>query len=285
MTVRTKDQRTGRQQDAADQELKGRHRKMWALGDYARVADELVSPLGEVIVTACDVRRGQRVLDVAAGSGNAAIPAASRGADVVASDLTPELLEVGDRRAESFGLKIESQEADAESLPFEDRSFDTVMSCLGTMFAPHHQASADELVRVCKPGGTIGLVSWTPEGFIGEMFATMKPYAPPPPTGAQPPPLWGDPKHVEGLLGERVTDVLARRSTLTVEHFEDGEEFRDYFKACYGPTIVAYRNIASEPGRVAALDRQLAELGDRNIAEHGGSMQWEYLLLTARVVG
>ena len=250
MTVRTQDQQAA-QQDATDQELKGRHRKMWALGDYSRVADELVSPLGEVIVNACDVRRGQRVLDVAAGSGNAAIPAASRGAQVVASDLTPELLEVGDQRAESFGLKIEWQEADAEALPFEDESFDTVMSCLGAMFAPHHQASADELVRVCKPGGTIGLVSWTPEGFIGQMFKTMKPYAPPPPAGAQPPPLWGDPKQVEQLLGDRVTDVLARRAKLKVEFFATGAEFRDYFKECYGLTIVAYRNIASDPDRVA----------------------------------
>jgi ubiquinone/menaquinone biosynthesis C-methylase UbiE len=241
-----------------------------------------VSPLGEVLVAACDVRSGQRVLDVAAGSGNAAIPAAGRGAQVVASDLTPELLEVGDRRAQDFGLRIEWLEGDAEALPFEEHSFDTVLSCIGAMFAPHHQTTADELVRVCGPGGTIGLVSWTPEGFIGQMFATMKPYAPPPPTGAQPPPLWGNPRHVESLFGERVTDVLAQRATLEVDQFATGEEFRDFFKACYGPTIVAYRNIDSDPDKVEALDRELAELGNKNLAGNGGAMQWEYLLFTCR---
>jgi ubiquinone/menaquinone biosynthesis C-methylase UbiE len=273
------------QQDPVDRDLKMRHAKMWALGDYARVADDIVSPLGEVVVAACDVRDGQRVLDVAAGSGNAAIPAASRGANVVASDLTPELLEVGANRAESFGLDIDWHVADAEALPYDDGSFDTVVSCLGAMFAPHHQASADELVRVTSPGGTIGLVSWTPEGFIGQMFATMKPYAPPPPAGAQPPPLWGNPRHVESLLGDRVTDVLARRSTLKVDYFATGEEFRDYFKQCYGPTILAYRNIESDKEKVESLDRELAELGNRNLAGNGGSMQWEYLLFTCRTTG
>jgi ubiquinone/menaquinone biosynthesis C-methylase UbiE len=285
MAADVKAQQDKQQQDPADRELKGRHRKMWALGDYARVADELVSPLGEVIVAASDVRSGQRVLDVAAGNGNAAIPAASRGANVVASDLTPELLEIGARRADDFGLQIRWEEADAEALPYDDHSFDAVLSCLGVMFAPHHQAGADELVRVCTPGGTIGLVSWTPEGFIGQMFAAMKPYVPPPPVGAQPAPLWGNPRHVESLLGDRVTDVLARRSTLKVDAFKTGEEFRDYFKDCYGPTIVAYRNIESDPEKVEALDRELAELGNRNLAGNGGTMQWEYLLFTCRVAG
>ena len=139
-----------------------------------------------------------------------------------------------------------------------------VMSCVGVMFAPHHQASADELVRVCRPGGTIGLLSWTPEGFIGQMFATMKPYAPPPPPGAQPPPLWGSEEHVRALLGDRVTDVVAREQQLRGRRSSPTpEEFREYFKACYGPTIAAYRNIADDPERVAALDRALAELARR----------------------
>lgn len=270
------------EQQDADRALKGRHRKMWALGDYPRVASEVIAELGEVIVDACDVRPGQRVLDVAAGSGNAAIPAALRGADVVASDLTPELLEIGRRDAEGRGIAIEWQEGDAESLPFEDQSFDTVLSCVGAMFAPHHQSTADELVRVCRPGGTIALVSWTPEGFIGQMFAVMKPFAPAPP-GAQPPPLWGDPQHVKSLLGDRVTDVLVRRETLNVDQFSTPEEFRDFFKACYGPTIATYRAIADEPARVAALDHALVELARRHVGEPGASMAWEYLLLTARV--
>src|SRR6476469_4475481 len=235
--------------------LKARHRAMWAFGDYPAVVTDLVAPLGPVLAGAVGIRPGDRVLDVAAGTGNAAIPAAEAGASVVASDLTPELFEAGQREAARGGTRLQWRQADAEDLPFADGEFDTVMSCLGVMFAPYHQASADELIRVCRPGGTIGLLNWTPEGFIGQMFATMKPYAPPPPAGAQPPPLWGNPRHVESLLGDRVTDVLARRSTLKGDHFSSGEEFRDYFKECYGPTIVAYRNIAHDKERVESLDR------------------------------
>ena len=180
----------------AGRALKAKHRAMWAFGDYPAVATDLVSSLGPILVDACQIRPGDRVLDVAAGTGNAAIPAAEAGARVVASDLTPELLETGQREAGRRGTTLEWRQADAEDLPFADGEFDTVMSCLGVMFAPFHQASADELIRVCRPGGTIGLVNWTPEGFIGQMFATMKPYAPPPPPGAQPPPLWGREDHV-----------------------------------------------------------------------------------------
>jgi ubiquinone/menaquinone biosynthesis C-methylase UbiE len=131
-----------------------------------------------VLADACGVGSGMRVLDVAAGTGNASIPAAQRGATVVASDLTPELLEAGRRRA-GEGLDLEWQQADAEHLPFADADFDVVMSCIGAMFAPHHQSVADELVRVCRPGGTIGMLNWTPEGMIGGLFRAMKPFAPP----------------------------------------------------------------------------------------------------------
>ena len=155
------------------------------------------------------------------------------------------------------------------------------MSCVGIMFAPHHQTSADELVRVVRPGGRIGLVNWTPEGFIGQMFATMKPYAPPPPPGAQPPPLWGKEEHVRELLGDRVDRRRGRRGRrVTIDQFANGAEFRDYFKAVYGPTIAVYKSLADQPERAAALDRELADLGDR-FDEGGGTMQWEYLLLTA----
>ena len=174
---------------------------------------------------------------MAAGTGNAAIPAARAGASVVASDLCPELLQSGAAIAAEQGVELEWREADAHALPFGDNEFDVVMSCIGVMFAPFHQQSAGELIRVCKPGGRIGLLSWTPEGHIGQLFATMKPYMPPPPPGAQPPPLWGREDHVRALLGDRVTDVAAERRTLTVDHFADGAEFRDYFKNVYGPTI------------------------------------------------
>ncbi len=135
------------------------------------------------------------------------------------------------------------------------------------MFAPHHQEAADELVRVVRPGGRIGLLSWTPAGFIGQMFATMKPYAPPPPPGAQPPPLWGDEAHVRALLGDRVTDVVAETRSLRVALFADGAAFRDFFKRTYGPTIAVYRSLADDPDRTAELDAALAALGDAALAE------------------
>ncbi len=266
----------------ADRALKAKHRSMWALGDYPAVASEIVGAVGPILVEAVGVGPGDRVLDVGAGSGNASIPAAQRGASVVASDLTPELLEAGRRQAEEKGVELEWREADAEALPFADGEFDAVMSCIGVMFAPHHQASADELVRVCRPGGTIGLLSWTPEGFIGQMFATMKPYAPPPPPGVQPPPLWGSEEHVNSLLGDRVTDVVTRRQAARVEAFGQPEAFRDYFKARYGPTIAVYKAIADDPEKVAALDQELADLARRyDQGTEKTVMDWEFLLLTA----
>ena len=255
---------------------------MWASGDYSRVADEIVGSLGGLLVEAAGVRAGDRVVDVAAGTGTSALPAARRGATVVATDLTPELLAIAGQRAEAEGLTIKTRTADAENMPCDDGEYDTVLSCIGVMFAPHHQAAADELVRICRPGGTIGVLSWTPEGFIGQMFATMKPYAPPPPPGASPAPLWGHADHVRALFGDRVTDLVARQQNLRVDRFATGAEFRDFFKINYGPTIAVYRFIAGEPEKVEELDAALAALGDRHLTD--GVMEWEYLLVTAERV-
>ncbi|MGX5718296.1 class I SAM-dependent methyltransferase [Arthrobacter sp. MAHUQ-56] len=269
----------------ADRELKKKHRAMWASGDYPALADEMLLELGAVLVEACGIKPRQRVLDVAAGTGNAAIPAAMMGASVVASDLTPELFEAGRREAANRGVSLEWQEGDAEALPFGDGEFDAVMSCIGVMFAPHHQAAADELVRVCKPGGNIGLLCWTPEGFIGQMFAVLKPFAPPPPPGAQPAPLWGSEEHVRELLGSRVTDIQTRKKNLAVRSFYQPADFVRYFKSHYGPIISVYKFLSEDPEKVAALDKALTELADSFGDAHGDipfQMEWEYLLLTAR---
>ena len=262
--------------------LEARQRDLWTLGDYPRVAADIIPALGAVLVAACAVEAGDRVLDVAAGSGNAAIPAALAGASVVACDLTPALLEAGRQQAARLGVTLEWREADAQALPFGDDEFDVVLSCVGVMFAPRHQVCADELLRVCRPGGVVGLINWTPEGFVGEMFATMKPYTPSPP-GAQPPPLWGTEEHLLRLLGDRVVEVRTCRQTVTVDRFSTPEEFRDYFKQCYGPTVAAYLAIGDDVARAIELDHDLAQLARRHDRGVGTTvMDWEYLLATAR---
>ena len=242
-------------------DLKARHRAMWASGDYPSMVETFLLPLGPRLVEACGIGSGMTVLDVAAGTGNASLPAAERGARVTASDLTPELLEAGRGRAESQGLELEWVTADAESLPFEDGSFDVVMSSIGAMFAPHHQDVADELVRVCRPGGTIGMLNWTPEGMIGALFRTMGPFAPPPPPGAQPPPLWGSEDHVREVFGDRVEWRTLERDMLPITAFGHPHEYGEHFKDRYGPTIVARAN-ASRDGRETELDEALDRFSD-----------------------
>lgn len=256
------------------------HRAVWAMGDYARMAEEVMAPLGPLLVTSTGIGPGDRVLDVAAGSGNISIPAAMTGATVVSSDLTPELLERSKQRAAKRDVTLEWQEANAEALPFADGDFDTVLSAIGVMFAPHHQAAADELVRVCRSGGTIGVISWTYEGFFGQMLNTLRPYRPTLMPGVPPAALWGREDYVHGLLGDRVSEVTTQRGTLTVDRFGSAEEVHEYFKNHYGPTINAYRQIGDNPLLAAALDTQLIELARRHFTGDG-VMEWEYLLVTA----
>jgi ubiquinone/menaquinone biosynthesis C-methylase UbiE len=267
----------------ADRQLKARHRAMWAAGNYPAVATELIPALGPELVAACAVTTGQRVLDVAAGAGNAAIPAAAMGASVTAADLTPELFEAGRGAAARAGVELDWVEADAEAMPFDDGRFDVVMSCVGAMFAPRHRRAADELVRVCRPGGTIGMINWTPEGFIGQLFATMAPFAPPPPPGASPPPLWGKEEHVRELYGDRVIELDMRRRQIVFDLIAEPLGFREYWKRNYGPTIAVYRANAADPERTAALDAAFLEFL-REWLRHG-RYEAEYLLITARKRG
>jgi putative membrane protein len=266
----------------SDSELKARHRKMWASGDYPSMVETWLTPLGRRLAGVLPLGPGTRVLDIAAGTGNASIPAALTGAHVTATDLTPELLEAGRERAAAAGVELDWQTADAEHLPFEDGSFDVVMSAIGVMFAPHHQIAADELLRVCRPGGTIGLLSWTPEGMIGALFRTIGPFAPAPPPGASPPPLWGGEDHLRELLGDRAELSRVTREKLEATAFERPHDFATHFKDRYGPTIVAQNN-ARANGRedefVAALDAFTDEwnLGTADEAR----FELEYLLTVA----
>lgn len=261
-------------------ELKTAHRNLWNLGDYAKVADTVIPRLGEALVEATGIVAGDRMLDVAAGAGNAALPAARRGAHVTASDLSHQLLAECCRRAGAEGLDVICTPGDAEDLPFADASFDVVVSSVGVMFAPRHQQVADEIARVTRPGGRIGLLSWTPGGFIGHLFATMKPFMPPPPPAAQPPPLWGVPDHVSKLFGDRVANVEVRTESVRVEAFDDPTGFRKLFASSYGPTIAAYTRHAEDPQRTSELDDAIDDLA-RAHWNDDGSMEWEYLIVTA----
>jgi len=259
---------------------------MWASGDYPSMVETFLLPLGPRLVDASGIGPGRRVLDVAAGTGNASIPAALRGASVVASDLTPELLEAGRVRAQAAGAELDWVEADAEALPFEDASFDVVISAIGAMFAPRHQATADELLRVCRPGGTIGLLSWTPDGMLGSLFRMMAPFAPPPPPGSQPPPLWGSEEHLRELFGETLRLSDQRREVLEVTAFAQPRDYGEFFKARYGPTI-AIRANAAKNGRADEFDAALdafCEEWNRGSADRA-YFEMEYLISVGTRIG
>lgn len=255
---------------------------MWASGDYPSMVETFLLPLGPTLVEACGITAGMRVLDVAAGTGNASIPAAKTGAEVTASDLTPELFDAGRRRAQAKGVELAWVEADAESLPFEDQSYDVVMSSIGAMFAPHHQEVADELVRVCRPGGTIGLLNWTPEGMAGTLFRTLGPFAPPPPPGAQPAPLWGSEEHLKEIFGDRVDFRTLERRMLEITAFEHPGDYGEHFKERFGPTMVAQTN-ARKNGREQEFNEALDQFCDQwNLGTADRArFEQEYLLATA----
>ena len=268
----------------ADTQIKAAARAAWALGDYHRFAKATVWELGPVLVEACAISPGQRVLDVAAGTGNTAIRAALAGAEVVACDLAPENFEAGRREAKAQGVELEWVEADATALPFGTGEFDVVTSSFGAIFAPHHQAVADELLRVCRPAGTVGMLNFTPEGLISDFFGALAPYMPPPPPGAQPPPLWGSEEHVRELFGDRLGSLEMTRSEY-VERAKSPRDYRELFKQTFGPVVATYASLADDPDRAAALDRDFLDFATRcNQGASGGPAEYpyEYLLVLAR---
>jgi 2-polyprenyl-3-methyl-5-hydroxy-6-metoxy-1,4-benzoquinol methylase len=268
----------------ADRQIKAATRQAWALGDYHRFAKATVWEVGPELVKGCGISPGQRVLDVAAGTGNTAIRAAQAGADVVASDLTPENFEAGRREAKAQGVELEWVAADAEALPFADGEFDVVTSSFGAIFAPHHQAVADEMLRVCRPGGTIGMLNFTPEGLISDFFGALAPYVPPSPPGALPPPLWGSEEHVRELFGDRLGSLEMTRSDY-VERADSPRDYCELFKQTFGPVVATFARLADDPDRTAALDRDFLDFATRsNRGVRGGLAEYayEYLLVVAR---
>jgi ubiquinone/menaquinone biosynthesis C-methylase UbiE len=222
------------------------------------MAARIVSTAEHLVDTA-DLHAGWRVLDVATGSGNAAIAAARLGCTAVGVDYVPSLLERGRERARAEGLEVEFVEGDAEALPFEDASFDAVTTIYGSMFAPNHEQAAAELVRVTRPGGTIALASWTPDGFIGQLFKTVAGHVPPP-AGLRSPMLWGTEEHLRALFGDAISSLEVAERTFTFR-FESPEELVDFFRRWYGPTLKAFGAL-DEDGQ-KALESDLVALGRR----------------------
>ena len=235
--------------------IKTKQQAAWSSGDYAVIGTTL-QLVGEHLADACDLRYDEEVLDVAAGNGNASLAAARRGAVVTSTDYVEDLLKRGAVRAEADGLKIEFRVADAEALPFADASFDAVLSTFGVMFTPDQPKAAAELVRVCRPGGRIGLANWTPEGFIGQLFKVVGRHVPPP-AGVQPPSLWGTELHLNQLFADAVTAV-----SVTRRHFQfryrSPAHFIEVFRTWYGPVHRAFAALGPDQG--AALEHDLTAL-------------------------
>jgi ubiquinone/menaquinone biosynthesis C-methylase UbiE len=244
--------------------IKGRQQATWSSGDYAVIGTTL-SLTGELLCEALELRAGQRVLDVAAGNGNATLAAARRFADVTSTDYVPALLERGRARAAAERLPVTFQEADAEALPFADSSFDVVLSIFGVMFTPNQEQAASELLRVCRSGGKLGLASWTPEGFIGQVFRTIGKYVPPP-AGIKPPALWGTEQRLRELFGEGIAELKSTRR-MFVFRYQSAEHWLEVFRTYYGPVLKAFA--ALDAAGQAGLARDLIEVMERY--NQGGS--------------
>ena len=247
--------------------IKTRQRAAWSSGDYAVVGTTL-QIVGETLCEALDLRSGQRVLDVAAGNGNASLAAARRGCEVMSTDYVPALLERGRERALAERLALQFQEADAEALPFDDATFDAVVSTFGVMFTSDPRRAADELQRVCRPGGKIGLANWTPDGFIGQVFKTLGRHVAPP-AGVESPALWGTPERIDALFGDHAARIDINRREFTFR-YRSPAHWLDVFRTWYGPVLKAFASLeAAGQGTLAADLLGLVETF--NVA-HDGTM-------------
>jgi len=260
-------------------DFKAGQRKMWASGDFPDIARTIRSA-GEDLVAAVGIQRGERLLDVATGTGNAAIPAAQAGAEVVGLDITPELFDAARRRAEEAGVEVEWVEGDAEAPPFEDDSFDRVTSAFGAMFAPRHEVAAAELSRVCRPGGAFAVSAWTPEGLNGQMFARVGKHLPPPP-GMVAPVLWGLEDHVRSLFPEVELELEHR---MVAVEAESPDAWVTYTERVLGPILMAKAALEPE-GRWEALRADLVDLYERSNQASDGSLraEAEYLRTVGRM--
>ena len=257
--------------------------KVWSAGDFAKVGT-LVAPVSERLADAVDPMPSDRVLDVACGSGNAAIAASRRTwGDVVGLDFVPELLEHGRERAAAEGMEIEFAEGDAQELPFEDASFDGVLSVFGAMFAPDQEKTASELLRVCRPGGKVGMANWTPSGFVGEMFRITSSHAPLPP-GLTPPTAWGTEERLRELFGDGISD-LRIEPRLFHQRFLSADHFIDFFREWFGPTKMAFERVGEDGAKSLEADyRDMLET--HNVAgDHGLIAPAEYLEVVATRAG
>jgi SAM-dependent methyltransferase len=244
--------------------IKRRQQQAWASGDYGQIGARILIT-SELLCEAVDPRPGQKVLDVATGTGNAALAAARRWCDVTGVDYVPALLERARRRAEAERLPVTFQEGDAEDLPFRDGSFDVVLSAFGVMFAPDQEKAAAELLRVCRPGGRIGLANWTPEGFIGNLLKTVVKFVPPP-AGVKSPLVWGRKDYLEEIFGSGVT-IAAERRHFTFR-YKSPAHFLDIFRTYYGPTHKAFGAIDATAQQQLQADL-LALIDKLNLAKDG----------------
>ena len=247
--------------------IKERQQKAWSSGDYGKVGVTLVL-MAELLAEAADLKASQKVLDVASGNGNASLAAARRFTEVTAIDYVPMLLEEGRKRAEAEGLTVDFREGDAENLPFEDASFDVVVSTLGVMFAPNQQKAAEELLRVVKPGGTIAMVNWVPDSYIGELFKTIGKYVPPPP-GLKPPFRWGTEEGLDELLDGGIGSLQTRRRTF-VWRFESARQHVEFMRGYYGPLNKAFAALEEEGQN--ALEQDLISLAERYDRSEDGTV-------------